>query len=168
MIKLQNIQDYLCSESVISEISNTGRWSWHGTRIQEYFNDEWLTDEYCNTRDRKRIIKQYLFEKSVSIHKDLISESPEKLYRAIYLEKGCVPDTTAYHGVFWSSNPNTSACVQSDCNQVEWLLEVDFTMDLVDWNETLRSRIDYIHGDREQEFQIKKGLVVNLVAKSII
>ena len=168
MISLKFIQDYLCSETVISEIINTGRWSWHGTQIQEYFIDECLEEEFCNTKEKRRILLSYLKDKAYEIYDSLLDESPSKLYRALYLKHGVTPSELTDYGLFWSSDDRTSACVSSESDDVEWLLEIEFDHSKVNWEETFRSRIDYIHGHRENEYQLHEEANVTLVSSFII
>ena len=58
--------------------------------------------------------------------------------------------------IFGSSKCITAPCVKEKNNCNEYLLQLDFDENLIDWKETLMSRMDFVYGDREKEFLSKK------------
>jgi hypothetical protein len=156
----QIIKETILSNEIISKIIKSQRWGiFHGSHIIEYFIDNDLEIEYADSALRKKIIKAYISKKIMTIFKDIEMESKETLYRSIYSKEK--PVTEGIYGIFWSSKPNTAPCVQYDKGE-EYLLEIDFNFSQIDWINTILSRLDYIHGDREKEYQLFDKEVVKL------
>ncbi|WP_210498196.1 hypothetical protein [Vibrio crassostreae] len=157
-MKLEDIKHYLLSEKTINNIAATKKWSYHGTDIIELFEELGEEEAYADSVMRKRIIKKYLTEKTKEIHQDFQEESPRKLYRAVYVES--IESIKDELGLYWSSRCDTEPCVQND-DKKEVVLSVDFDPSIVDWKQTLLSRIDFIHGDREKEFHLVNGITAS-------
>ena len=149
----QNIlKQTILSDEIINQIISNERWGiFHGSHIIEYFIDNDLEIEYANSSLRKKIIKEYISKKINQIFKDIEKEKPEKLYRSVYLNSE--PDIKGFFGIFWSSKENTAPCVEYNTGR-EYLLEIKFNSEDINWLNTILSRLDYIHGDREKEYQL--------------
>lgn len=155
------------SEKYLNEVASTSKFCHHGSNIIHYFEDNDLMEEFVNTKQKKEILKKYIEEKLNKIKKDLLNElKSEKLYRAILLEKE--PNKIGYFGIFWSSNKKTAACVQNNSNLNEYLLEIDINYNDINFIETIKSRLDVIHGEREFEIQLNKDSVVSLKKIEVI
>ena len=146
------LKETILSDKIINQIISSERWGiFHGSHIIEYFIDNDMEFEYANSSLRKKIIKQYISKKINLIFNDILEENPEILYRSVYLNKE--PKNKGNFGIYWSSKQNTSPCIQHDCGD-EYLLKIKFNNNVVNWVDTVLSRLDYIHGDREKEYQL--------------
>lgn len=153
MKHLKKAIQFILSEEYLNFVTRTGKWCHHGSKTIHYFEDEDLVLEYANSRERKSIVKEYIRDKIENIEYDIEDEKPDTLYRAVYLKEK--PSEKDFFGFFWSSKPLTAPCVKKESNLEEYLLEIDFNDDVVDWKETLMSRMDFVYGDREKEFYLK-------------
>lgn len=155
------------SENFLLHVINTSKFCDHGSNIIHYFEENDLMEDFVNTKQKKEILKKYIEERLKKIEKELLKElKNEKLYRAILLEKD--PNKFGNFGIFWSSNKNTAACVQNNSNLNEYLLEIDINVNNINFIETIKSRLDVIHGEREFEIQLNKDSIVELKKIEII
>tara|TARA_B100000073_G_C23724691_1_gene568859 strand:- start:1539 stop:2033 length:495 start_codon:yes stop_codon:yes gene_type:complete len=146
------LKETILSDAIVNQIISSERWGiFHGSHIIEYFIDNDMEFEYANSALRKKIIKQYILKKINVIFNDIKEENPEILYRSVYLNDE--PKNKANFGIYWSSKPNTSPCIQYDSG-IEYLLKIKFNNNDINWINTILSRLDYIHGDREKEYQL--------------
>lgn len=96
----------------------------------------------------------------------------KSLYRSVYLSNESLADlrnnqesiTTDDIGVFWSTRKDTHAFSAENINPKHKLvkIKIDLNTDDIDWYETLVSRIDYIHGEQEQEFRLLKDKQITI------
>ena len=161
------IKSSLLSDEYINNVANSGYWVGEhhkGSHILEYFLDNNLEIEYANSSSRKRIIKNYIEQKIDSILNELESFEGLTLFRSMYLR--ALPETTTGHfGIFWSTRNNTVPCVEkTNPSDIEVLLSTPFISEKVNWVETVKSRLDYLFGDKEEEIQIfeDEAVVVEL------
>lgn len=155
------------SEKYISEVLSTSKFCHHGSDIIHYFEENDLIEEYANSKNRKNIISKYIEDKLKNIKKELLEELKEgKLYRSILIEE--IKNKKDDFGIFWSSNKNTSACIQNNNNLNEYLLETNVNINQIDFLETIKSRLDVIHGEREFEIQLYKGSIVELQSFKLV
>lgn len=157
MKTLNDFLEYLLSNEVIDEISTTGKWSHHGSSIYEYFEDQELTDFIGDSKLRKQEIRNYLKQKANEIFRDIQEEDPEYLYRSVYTNSPNKLKLQDEFGIFWSSNPQTTPCVKKRDGDFEVLITIEYDREIINWKETLRSRIDFLYGDREKEYQLLSG-----------
>lgn len=148
----KEIIEKILSEECLNEIINSERWGiFHGSHIIEYFIDNDLELEYACSKSRKKILKRYIVNKLPIIFSNIENEQKKFLYRSVYLnEKPKIKDK---FGIFWSSDKNTAPCVQHNGGE-EFLLKIDFDNDIINWKNTILSRLDYLYGDNEKEYQI--------------
>ncbi len=168
MKTLNDYQNYLLSDTVINEIAATGKWSSHGSSIYEYFDEQDMLDCMADSRLRKVELKRYLKDKSKEIFDSIETESPKFLYRSVYTKSLNNLKDREYFGIYWSSNPLTAPCVEKREGELEARITIEYDDSIIDWQQTLRSRIDFLYGDREFEFQIKKGEVVEVKSIDIL
>ncbi len=154
-MELKKIQEILLSDTVINKIVNTKKWSYHGTDIISLFEDIDNVYAYSNSKERYKVVRKYIEIKCVSIFNNLKAEQKDFFYRSLYLCSEI--NLNNLLGPYWSSNENTSPCISKEYGK-EYLLKIDFNENIIDWKETLLSRIDYIHGDREMEYHLKSDL----------
>lgn len=157
MNHIEKAIQFILSEDYLDFVVSNNKWCHHGSSIIHFFEDEELIFEYGNTRLKKKIIKDYIQDKINSILLDIEDESPEFLYRAVYLEKK--PKEKDFYGFFWSSKEVTAPCIENTKELNEYLLEIEYNETIVDWKETLMSRMDYVYGDREKEYYLKDKIV---------
>lgn len=105
---------------------------------------------------------------------DIINELNyyNSLYRSVYLSKDALNNldknqesiTTDDVGVFWSTRRDTLAFGIKNINTTDVLVKlmIELNQNTIDWYETLLSRIDYIHGEQEQEFRLCKMTAINI------
>ena len=156
-----NIKNEILSNQVINAIIKAGRWGVdHGSDIIEYFIDNELEMEYGDSRLRKTIIKEYIKKNITNIFNDIEEEQQDFLYRSLYLKSD--PKKEDFFGVYWSSKQTTAPCVDHNLG-FEYLLQIRFNNDNIDWVKTILSRLDYIHGNREKEFQLFSNNIVSLI-----
>lgn len=151
MQKLHQAVDYILSEEYLLEVLANFKWCSHGSNIIEYFIDQDFEEEFVFSKERKNIIKKYLKYRVKEVLKELEFESPEFLYRTIYSPKK--PEYNGFFGFFWSSDKNTNPCVELR-NEREFLLSVKYDESLIDWKETLKSRMDFLYGSKEKEYYL--------------
>ena len=152
-MKIEKEVMYILSDEYLNSVLSSGKWCYHGSNIIHYFEDNEFEIEYGNSRDKRYILKRYIKEQINKIIKDLKDENPTMLYRSINAKEK--PDYLNFFGHFWSSKENTAPCVRNDDNSDEYLLTINFDSDMVDWKQTLSSRMDYVYGDREKEYYLK-------------
>lgn len=153
--KIQNAINYIISEHYLNEVISTSKFCSHGSNIIHYFEENDLLEEYVNTIRKKKIIKDYINKNICNIKENLFEELKlGKLYRSILIDK--LDKNKGNFGLYWSSSRNTSACVQNDKNIKEYLLEIDTDINKVNFIETIKSRLDVIHGEKEKEIQLYK------------
>lgn len=158
VITLEKAKHYILSKEYLDYVIQTGRWCEHGSSIFNYFDCEDLIIEYSNSKERRQIMKSYIKERLEDILFNLENESPQKLYRVIYAD--CKPSKKGFFGHYWSSREDTNACVEIEQTKKEYLLTAFFDHCEVDWIETLKSRLDFAYGEREQEYYLKKFDVI--------
>lgn len=152
MTTLKKAISYILSNEYLNYVISTGQWCHHGSEIFNFYDCEDLIMEYSNTYQRRSVMKAYIKEKLVDILDDLDCEKPDFLYRAIYANKE--PMLNGFFGHYWSSREDTNICVEIDNERTEYLLCLAFDESLVNWVETLKSRLDYAYGEREQEYYL--------------
>ncbi len=165
MQKLQKAVDYILSEEYLLEVLRTLKWCSHGSDIVEYFIDNDFEEEFAFSKERKKIVKSYLKYRIREILKELELESPEFLYRAVYCSEK--PEKHGFFGFFWSSNEKTNPCVELRGDK-EFLLKIKYEESLIDWKETLKSRMDYLYGNKEQEYYLIEKEVELFSIKEIL
>lgn len=151
MQRLQKAVNYILSEEYLLEVLETLKWCSHGSDIVEYFIDNGLEEEFAFSKERKKIIKKYLNFRIAEVLKELETESPEFLYRAIYCFER--PEKVGFFGCFWSSDEKTNPCVELR-REKEFLLTIKYDENLIDWKETLKSRMDFLYGSKEKEYYL--------------
>lgn len=161
MQNLQNAIDFILSDDYLNEVLETLKWCSHGSNVFDYFEYEELEYEFADSRERKRIIKNYINQRTKEIIKEFKAESPEFLYRAIYCNQ--VESSFDFYGHYWSAKEDTCPYVEIK-NENEFLLTISFNSLLIDWIETLKSRMDFLYGKKEKEyFLIKENVsLVNI------
>lgn len=151
---LEQAKDYILSDNYISEILNTNKWVENGSEIMDYFYENSLMHQYANTKEKKLILSKYIKERLTEFLENLDFELQDKtLYRSIYLKEK--PENKGKFGNCWSSRSDTYACTSQEYGMDEYILEIDYNEEIIDWERTLKSRIDFMFGEREKEFFIK-------------
>jgi hypothetical protein len=157
----KKIKEAILSNEIINNIVKSNRWGInHGSNIIEYFIDNDLEIEYGDSKLRKKIIKEYISKKINHVFNDILNESPDFLYRSVYLREA--PEVKGVFGIYWSSKELTAPCVEHSYG-TEYLLKIDFNNSLVDWTKTILSRLDYIYGEQEKEYQLFNNVLTTLV-----
>lgn len=165
--KINNAIKEIKSESYLKFVLDISKFCEHGSDIIHYFEDNDLMEEYVNTKSKKNILTKYIEERIKVIKKDLLEELKcGKLYRAILINN--IENSIGDFGIFWSSNNKTSACIKNDNNLNEYLLEIDVDINSIDFFETIKSRLDVIHGEREFEIQLYPKTIVNLKSYNLV
>lgn len=153
--KIEKAINYIISEHYLNEVIYTSKFCSHGSNIIHYFEENDLLEEYVNTILKKKIIKDYINKNIKNIKESLFEEIKlGKLYRSILIDK--LDKNKGNFGVYWSSSRNTSACVQNNKNINEFLLEIEIDINQINFIETIKSRLDFIHGEKEKEIQLYK------------
>lgn len=153
---MQNLNiaiEYIKSEEYLSWVVSNLKWCEHGSNLIDYFDYEGLEEEYANSNERKIIVKRYIQSRIREILKEFKEEQQELLYRTIY--SNSTPNEYDFYGHFWSSREDTNPCVEQDFNE-EYLLTCAFDSEIIDWVETLKSRMDFLYGKKEKEYYLKK------------
>ena len=153
MQRLQKAVDYILSEEYLLEVLETLKWCSHGSNIIEYFIDNGFEEDFAFSKERKKIIKRYLNFRVKEVLQELEIESPEFLYRAVYCSEK--PKDRGFFGFFWSSDELTNPCVELK-KEKEFLLSIKYEENLIDWKETLKSRMDFLYGKKEKEYYLIK------------
>lgn len=172
-LKLFATKEYV--EKLVAE----NRFSEHGstlTECDELFED--YEDEFPSALHDKEqtfdMLMDWIPFRINYIVNDIVSELDyyNSLYRSIYLSNDALNNlrnnqdsiTTDDVGVFWSTRKDTHAFGAENINPTDVLVKlmIELNQDSIDWYETLVSRIDYIHGEQEQEFRLCKTAAINL------
>lgn len=164
MQNLQNAVDYILSEEYLKEVLNTSKWCSHGSDIFEYFEYEGLEFEFANSQERTQIVKAYIKNRTKEIINEIEEEAPMFLYRAIYCDQ--IKTKTDFYGYYWSAREDTCPYVEIQ-DEKEFLLKIEFNENLIDWIETFKSRMDFLYGEREKEYFLKKEKVTLINFKQI-
>lgn len=164
MQNLQNAIDFILSDDYLKEVMDTLKWCSHGSDVFDYFEYEGLEYEFANSRERKIIIKDYIKKRTKEIINEFKEESPEFLYRAIYCNK--VESHFDFYGYYWSAREDTCPYIEIQ-NENEFLLIISFHDSLIDWIETLKSRMDFLYGKKEKEYFLTKEKVSLVDIKQI-
>lgn len=144
--------NYILSDSYLNFVIKNEKWCHHGSHILKYFDYEDLVLEYANSKERKQILKKYIQTRLNEILTEFEVEKPEFLYRALYLENK--PKFYDFFGYFWSSDEKTNACVKLNTKPT-YLLKISFDFNIIDWQQTLMSRMDFVFGEKEKEYYLK-------------
>lgn len=163
----RKIKDILLSSEHIQRISECNNWivqGHKGSTVLDYFLDEGFSEfDYVNSQRRKEIIKAYLSNNIEIVLEDLSSFNFNFLYRSIYVKKDALINKASY-GLFWSTCSSTTPCVPNPGSSFsEVLLTIKFDESQINWLETVRSRLDPLFGDKEQEIQLKKDVKIKLM-----
>lgn len=149
---IENAVQFILSDNYLDSIVATNKWCEHGSNIIELFEDNDKLFEFSNTKMKKEILKKYIKEKLDEILINLEYENPKFLYRALYLDSK--PKKEDFYGFFWSSREDTNPCYDIESQLDEYVLIIEYDKHIVNWIETLKSRMDYLYGDREQEYYL--------------
>lgn len=88
---------------------------------------------------------------STDIYRQLIL-TPEQVLEFEAMEGK--PMLVADLGIHWSTRNDTYAQKTSDVGTIPIRIKTTLTNDVVDWVATIESRMDYLHGDQEQEITL--------------
>ncbi len=144
-------------EEFLDRFDRDGRWWDDSAETAAILSSQSFRDEF-----RSWIALRYAWALD-RLTEELDTAGGLNLVRAMDVERGWQPAETV--GLFWAldcgaevSAYNSSKFALTD--PVEVLLHATVTPDLVNWPETLRSRMDYLNGDDEAEVQLLPGVVV--------
>lgn len=148
----KKIKNNLLSNENIEKILSIGKWDERGSSLDIFFDD--YIEDLISGISRKFILKDYISKKISKIFFDIEKEGAKTLYRAMYV-KGVISE---FPGIYWSSNPKTKPYVEKPEGFNEVLIFTDFNKDIIDWEQTILARLDYVFGDSEKEYRIKKDI----------
>ena len=155
---LARFRDKFLGDEYIDAVLAADRWSSHGSNLDGFVN------EFCPDDSEGAIraaLREWLPKRLDYVERDLMRLSGETVInRIIGVDRATFVQMqrgeTLQLGVFWGAGEfepqNTNPIM------------VDFSSTLngvtVDWAATIESRIDFDHGDHEQEFQLVPGTPV--------
>ena len=163
------------NDKFIDSIIKTKKFCSHGSSLDdcyELFED--FEDKYPNALKNDRVLKQFLYFwiplRINYIANEIISELDyyKQLHRQVFINQETLDnikkkDTVSVDdiGVYWSSLPSTDSyniiIDESNKDNIWVRFSINYDFNLINWKETLISRIDYLNGDQEQEFQLEKN-----------
>ncbi len=154
------------STEYIEGLFSTGRWSEHGSDLSDFYNENDIT----STEEHEALLKflphRYDFAMKY-LAKDLAGTDAIILMRSLYMStdelKGITPGSTANVGKYWTvSNPEPYGAICTD-GKVLVTVKAKVQRNQINILETMRSRMDYVHGDYEMEIQLNAGEEVEIL-----
>jgi hypothetical protein len=168
-------------DQIYAEIVQSGTMSLHGTDLAEFVqsyehDDQWWsgTDpSIARTPQFLTGFREWLnhrFKYAVAMFQQEFKSAggrwPCPIRRSMRLTRPALEKMMAGKpvGVFWAINaPGVDIQpYQSKSNAPEYILHSKAPKNAVNWIETLRSRMDYINGDREAELQLISGARIRI------
>jgi len=163
--------------AIADEMLRIGAFVEHGTSLGEFLDaweeDPWWdddldTDEILASEQFKIGFRQWLqhrYDYVTSLLKTQLKDGfPITISRGMIVSdewlKSLKPGTSI--GVFWALPGYDPNPYQARQQGHEIVLVASCTSPMVDWVETLRSRMDYLNGDTEGEIRLKKGVEIPL------
>lgn len=162
---------HFVNEKYINHIVDTGRFCSHGSYLDECDElFEVFEEKFPNALNDKEMMKALLRHwlplRISYISGEIIDELNYRsnLYRVVYFDQDKIKTLNTEDdfrvddvGIYWSSSEYTDA-YHLDYKKTKELthvqLVIDFDFNTIDWFETFVSRIDFLNGDQEQEFQL--------------
>lgn len=166
------------TDDLLDDILATGKWVHHGAEVQDQWDggtfsghidpslEEKPFEEVRYTPEFRKALHDLLLRLATDQYENITQGSKfenlpplgptTKLYRGISL-KGGIGDSV---GVYWSQVKTQSLhrFIKEDIGGFLFVAEVkDVT---IDWDATIRSRLDFGNGADEHEIQLKKGTPV--------
>ena len=165
--------EQVVTKDYIDQVLESGKWNPHGSDIDRYFEDadaiECLDDDSVAEQHLREVYFPNRFRfvmEELSRHLDDLSEDPH-LLRAMHIptsDWGSFKSKLGKQplGVFWSVHqPETHGTVEK--RGIHVTIKAKFNPEQVDWVETIRSRMDYDLGDDEEEIQLLKYAIPDVV-----
>lgn len=162
----EQIREILLSETNIRRVTLSGKWCYHGSEVIDYFIDNGIEELYYNSNTRRFEIERYLKNKATQIYLS-VRNTPKYIFRAIYVDHPSKINTLNL-GKFWSSSPDTNPCSKWTETNIELLLRCNYRDNNINWEETIRSRSDWLFGDKEDEYYLEKDSVNDIDNFTII
>lgn len=175
--------DHFWTDEFIDNIVETGMFSSHGSSLSdayELFED--FEKDFPNAAVDKEELRDFLnFWIPLRIDfiaKEIIEELKfyKELHRELFVELDSIPTFDIFEnqdvpvstlGVYWSTSPYTSAQHGDHTGKVALKVKTPYHSDVVDWFGTIESRIDYLHGDQEQEIKLLKDAIIKFKIVSV-
>jgi polyhydroxyalkanoate synthesis regulator phasin len=169
------------SDNYVKNLLSTGRWTDHGSDLNEWLEDcEEVPEAYQGgdifdlSSDEKfiRFFKDYLsarFDYAMNyLSKDLVGEGPLRLNRAMLVTQDFIENLKIGElydfGQYWATQHTIPYGAEPDEQKQELFLVCQVERNQVDIEKTMKSRMDYIHGDYEMEIQTKTKEKVKLLS----
>lgn len=164
------------------DIMRYGEFSDHGSSLDEFLydfdDDPWwdeskthddiLNDETFRTKFREWLARRFKYAYRLLKHEIKANGGfPLTVYRSLVVPKSYDPSKSGT-GVFWSLRPDTYPMQgkQANPDDVMVLLSTTISSRDVDWEGTMRSRMDYMHGDNESEIRLKPSAMIDVVMQT--
>jgi len=179
-----NFPDKTIVPILFKEIIDSNMMVYHGSTLDDFvfhFEGEPWWDNSLDVNDIilsesfKKGLEKWLhkrYDYAIKLFKEDIKEAggwPVPAIRVMNKEKEWINTLTKNQsiGVFWAvyipNYKNHSAYGGDlDDNKVEFFMHSKITPDMINWIETLKSRMDYLNGDTEMEIQLHKDAEINL------
>lgn len=152
------------TKRLYNHILNTG---WIGSTMIGDFMDEYPEPWWDRELEFEELVRDEAFlrgfRKWVEVRYQYVLKNlkrdaksfPLQVYRGMNLPKGFSAEPGAELGVYWSTNPHTEPHWDRGSNGNRVLMRGTVGKQDVDWFRTVLSRMDYLHGDDEEEITIK-------------
>lgn len=167
------------TEDYVSTLLTSGQWSGHGSCLDGWLSDcDEIPEEFAgamleDVKENVEFLKffrdwLYLRFKFVMRYLTEDLENCDTLRRAIYLPREDKQLLSVGHssdvGRYWTVSKN---CVPYGAKETEGkelvIITTPLIIDNVDMIETIRSRMDYSHGDYEMEIYLKGAVTITAI-----
>ena len=164
-------------DSITNQILQTNQFSNHGSSLGEFIYhypdsykpwwDESLSElQILHSPEFKEGFKRWMKDRYRYVIRQLkedIKGFPLEVARAMTVPLGARPKPGDAVGLFWAVHSrNYEVMAYQGKGGEEIFMAASVGKDDINWKETIRSRMDYMHGDGEGEIQLKPGRVVNI------
>lgn len=181
---IPNLSEIVTDEYITNLIS-TEKWVEHGSSMHEFIDDISEIDNFLPSNlngmqsseilqheDFKVFLGEWLPRRYNYIVNEIKDELKDResliLSRCLYLSKKdqerILSGEIFYIGKYWGTGHVEAWGATPEKNKLETHITAEVNPEDVDWMETLKSRMDYMNGDQEQEIQLKDNAIPKITS----
>lgn len=170
----------IVTEEYIDGLIITKKWVEHGSSIYDFIGDiidieNFLPyslqttpmEEIPNHKDFRVFLKEWLPKRYSYVTNEIKEELKDCdqliLHRCLYLspadQSRILSGENFFIGKYWGTGHVEAWGIVPEKEKLETHITAIVNPQDVDWIETLKSRMDYMNGDQEQEIQLKNNII---------